>query len=126
MTARFRISATRSKLFMPRCQSLAIAISLAALSGCSSQRDVSLDEFSRWHDAARVQAQAGTVTWSELYKQSFDRLTALPSSIQQDARIENTVMLLSIARKYEANEMNAQQFAAERDHIETRLQARLR
>ncbi|MNL76966.1 hypothetical protein D3C87_2030250 [compost metagenome] len=66
------------------------------------------------------------LTWSELYKQSFDRLTALPSSLQQDTRLENTVLLLSTARKYEANEIDAQQFAVEREHIETQLQARLR
>jgi len=64
--------------------------------------------------------------WSELYKQSFDKLTALPPSIQQDTRLENTVLLLSTARKYEANEITALQFASERDHIEHRLEARLR
>ncbi len=87
---------------------------------------MALEEFARWHDNARAQAQAGTLPWSELYKQSFDRLTALPPSIQQDTRLENTVLLLSTARKYEANEIDAQQFAVEREHIETQLRARLR
>lgn len=85
-----------------------------------------MDEFARWHENARAQAQAGALSWSEFYKQSFDRLTALPPSLQQDTRLENTVLLLSTARKYEANEITAQQFASERDHIETQLQARLR
>ncbi|MBT9512070.1 MAG: hypothetical protein IV104_06965 [Acidovorax sp.] len=99
---------------------------LAALLGCSSPRDGALEEFSRWHDSARAQAQAGALSWSELYKQSFDRLTALPPSLQQDTRLENTVLLLSMARKFESNEISAQQFASERNDIETQLQARLR
>ena len=99
---------------------------LAVLAGCSSPRDNALDEFSRWYDGARAQAQAGAMSWSELYKQSFDRLTALPPSLQQDTRLENTVLLLSTARKFEANEISAQQFTAERTGIETQLQARLR
>lgn len=97
-----------------------------AVAGCTSPRDGSLEEFARWHDRARAQAQAGILSWSELYKQSFDRLTALPPSLQQDTRLENTVLLLSTARKYEANEISAQQFALEREDIETQLQARLR
>jgi hypothetical protein len=97
----------------------------ASLAGCSSPRDNALEEFGRWHDNARAQAEAGRLSWSELYRQSFDRLTALPPSLQQDTRLENTVLLLSTARKYEANEISAQQFASERDHIETQLQARL-
>lgn len=99
---------------------------LVGLMGCSSPRDGALEEFSRWHDNARAQAQAGALSWSELYKQSFDRLTALPPSLQQDTRLENTVLLLSTARKFEANEISAQQFAAERNDIESQLQARLR
>lgn len=99
---------------------------LAALAGCTSPRDSSVEEFARWHDSARAQAQAGTLTWSEFYKQSFDRLTALPPSLQQDTQLENTVLLLSTARKFEANEISAQQFTSERDSIETQLQARLR
>ena len=78
------------------------------------------------YDGARAQAQAGAMSWSELYKQSFDRLTALPPSLQQDTRLENTVLLLSVARKLESNEISPQQFAMERDDIETQLQARLR
>lgn len=99
---------------------------LTTVVGCSSPRDNALDEFSRWYDGARAQAQAGAMSWSELYKQSFDRLTALPSSLQQDTRLENTVLLLSVARKLESNEISPQQFAMERDDIETQLQARLR
>ncbi|RZJ58256.1 MAG: hypothetical protein EON49_14300 [Acidovorax sp.] len=98
----------------------------AVVLGCTSPRDGALDEFSRWHDGARAQAQAGTLTWSEFYRQSFDRLTAMPPSLQQDTRLENTVLLLSTARKYESQEISAQQFASERDHIENQLQARLR
>ena len=102
---------------------------LVALGGCStpqSSEDATLDAFTRWHESARAQAHAGVLRWSDLYKESFDRLTALPPSLQQDTRLENTVLLLSTARKYEANEMSAQQFASERDHIETQLEARLR
>ncbi|WP_244265861.1 hypothetical protein [Acidovorax radicis] len=125
MTTRFRISAGQfSSHFM--AWPLATTALLAALTGCTSPRDGSLEEFARWHDGARAQAQAGALSWSELYKQSFDRLTALPPSLQQDTRLENTVLLLSTARKYEANEIDAQQFALEREHIETQLQARLR
>ena len=51
---------------------------LAAVAGCSSPRDNALDEFSRWYDGATAQAPAGAMSWSDLYKQSFDRLTALP------------------------------------------------
>lgn len=104
-----------------------VAVALAAVAaGCTSPKDGAVDEFARWHESARAQAQAGALSWSEFYKQSFDRLTALPPSFQQDTRLENTVLLLSAARKYEANEITAQQFASERDHIETQLQARLR
>lgn len=125
MTPRFRISAgTLCPLLAPRPWA-ALAL-LAALLGCSSPRDGALEEFSRWHDSARAQAQAGALSWSELYKQSFDRLTALPPSLQQDTRLENTVLLLSMARKFESNEISAQQFASERNDIETQLQARLR
>lgn len=126
MTPRFRNSAGRFYSPISASRLLVAAVLLAAVTGCSSPRDVALEEFTRWHDRARAQAQAGMLTWSELYKQSFDRLTALPSSLQQDTRLENTVLLLSTARKYEANEIDAQQFAAEREHIETQLQARLR
>jgi len=125
VTPRFRIPAdilcTRTR---PR--PWAALVLLGALLGCSSPRDGALEEFSRWHDNARAQAQAGALSWSELYKQSFDRLTALPPSLQQDTRLENTVLLLSTARKFESNEINAQQFAAERNDIESQLQARLR
>ncbi|WP_298208652.1 hypothetical protein [Acidovorax sp.] len=126
MTPRFRISAKdiSHSLLSPRPWA-AMAL-LAALLGCSSPRDGALEEFSRWHDSARAQAQAGALSWSELYRQSFDRLTALPPSLQQDTRLENTVLLLSTARKFESNEISAQQFALERDGIETQLQARLR
>jgi hypothetical protein len=99
---------------------------IAALVGCTNSRDVALEEFVRWQDNAHGQAKAGMLRWSELYKQSFDRLTAMPSSIQQDTRLENTVLLLSTALKFEANEMSPQQFAAEREYIEENLQARLR
>ena len=119
MTTRFRISA--GLLF-----SSSLAALLALLAGCSSPRDSSLEEFARWQDGARAQAHAGTLSWSEFYKQSFDRLTALPPSLQQDTRLENTVLLLSTARKYEARELSAQQFASERETIETQLQSRLR
>ncbi|KRC21464.1 hypothetical protein ASE31_23430 [Acidovorax sp. Root217] len=105
----------------------ALAVSLSALlAGCSSPREGSLDEFARWHDKAKAQAQAGALMWSEFYKQSFDRLTALPPSMQQDTRLENTVLLLSTARKYESSEITALQFNTEREHIETQLEARLR
>ncbi|MFY3385055.1 hypothetical protein [Paracidovorax sp. MALMAid1276] len=125
--ARIRISAPAFQTCSHRLGRLFAAASLVtALVGCSSSRDMALEEFTRWHDTARAQAQAGLLAWSELYKQSFDRLAALPPSIQQDTRLENTVLLLSTARKYEAQEINAQQFAMEREHIEAQLQARLR
>lgn len=124
VTPRFRITAAEffSQFNARHWAGLALA---TALAGCSSPRETTLDEFTRWHDNARAQAQAGTLSWSELYRLSFDRLTAMPPSLQQDTRLENTVLLLSTARKYEANEISAQQFASERDHIETQLQARL-
>ncbi len=125
MTPRFRVPADILRsLFSPH-YGAALAL-LGMLVGCSSPRDGTLEEFSRWHDNARAQAQAGALSWSELYKQSFDRLTALPPSLQQDTRLENTVLLLSMAHKFEANEISAQQFAAERSDIESQLQARLR
>ncbi|WP_300214980.1 hypothetical protein [Acidovorax sp.] len=128
MTPRFRVPADilRSLLSPHYGAALALLTLLGMLVGCSSPRDGTLEEFSRWHDNARAQAQAGALSWSELYKQSFDRLTALPPSLQQDTRLENTVLLLSMAHKFEANEISAQQFAAERSDIESQLQARLR
>ena len=127
MTPRFRISAISSGLSVLKWRPAAAAMVVAALAtGCSSPRDVALEEFAKWHESARAQAHAGAMAWSELYRQSFDRLTALPPSLQQDTRLENTVLLLSTARKFEANEIDAQQFAVERDSIETQLQARLR
>jgi len=122
---RFRIPADILRSLFTAHSWAALAL-LGVLMGCSSPRDGALEEFSRWHDNARAQAQAGALSWSELYKQSFDRLTALPPSLQQDTRLENTVLLLSMARKFEANEISAQQFAAERSDIESQLQARLR
>lgn len=117
----------RSHEFWSRiCLVPAVLITAAALVGCTSPRDEPLQEFSRWHDAALAQVRNGELAWSEFYKQSFDRLTGLPPSIQQDTRLENTVLLLSIARKLEAREITDQQFALERDSIESRLQARLR
>ena len=111
----------------PAVLATTLVLSLSALlAGCSSPREGSLDEFSRWHDQAKAQAQAGALMWSEFYKQSFDRLTALPPSMQQDTRLENTVLLLSTARKYESSEITALQFHTEREHIETQLEARLR
>ena len=125
MNPRFRIPAGILRSLFTAHPWAALAL-LGVLAGCSSPRDGALEEFSRWHDNARAQAQAGALSWSELYKQSFDRLTALPPSLQQDTRLENTVLLLSMARKFEANEISAQQFAAERSDIESQLQARLR
>jgi hypothetical protein len=104
----------------------ALAAALALFVGCSSPHDNALAEYSRWYDGAVAQAQAGALAWSQFYQQSFDRLTALPSSLQQDARLESTVLMLSLARKYEAQEIGAQQFALERTQLETDLQARLR
>lgn len=112
-----------------RFASLIPIVLASALAGCGTPQgsdDAALDAFTRWQQSARAQAQAGTLQWSEFYKQSFDRLTALPPSLDQDTRLENTVLLLSTARKYEANEISAQQFAREREHIETQLEARLR
>lgn len=130
MAPRFRHSFTQRpgahRTGPARAHLLVAAALAAALTGCSGAQDAALEEFSRWHDQARAQAQAGALRWSDFYKQSFDRLTALPPSLQQDTRLENTVLLLSNARKYEAAELTAQQFAAEREHIESVLQARLR
>ncbi|KQO12666.1 hypothetical protein ASF11_16155 [Acidovorax sp. Leaf76] len=126
MNSRFRIPAGPTFLTLRNAWSIAAMAVAAAVLGCSSPRDGNLDEFARWHEGARAQAQAGALSWSEFYRQSFDRLTALPPSLQQDTRLENTVLLLSTARKYEAQEISAQQFALERDHIESQLQARLR
>ena len=127
MNLRFRIPAS----CRPVCRPVRMApmVLLMAVAGCSTPQgpeETTLDAFTRWQESARAQAHAGVLRWSELYKESFDRLTALPPSLQQDTRLENTVLLLSTARKYEANEMSAQQFASERDHIETQLEARLR
>ena len=127
MNPRFRIPVSRRP--GSRRAVLAPMVLIFALAGCStpqSPEDATLDAFNRWHENARAQAHAGALRWSDLYRESFDRLTALPPSLQQDTRLENTVLLLSTARKYEANEMSAQQFARERDHIETQLEARLR
>lgn len=124
MNPHFRVSETAFSFRSTAWCAALLALS-AALAGCSSPRDTTLDEFARWQDDARAQAQAGTLSWSELYRLSFDRLAAMPPSLQQDTRLENTVLLLSTARKFEANEITAQQFAVEREHIETQLQARL-
>ncbi|CAN7487325.1 hypothetical protein [Acidovorax sp. Leaf78] len=126
MNSRFRMPAGSPIQAVRNLWPVAAIAVAAVVLGCTSPRDGALDEFSRWHDGARAQAQAGTLTWSEFYRQSFDRLTAMPPSLQQDTRLENTVLLLSTARKYESQEISAQQFASERDHIENQLQARLR
>lgn len=109
-----------------RFRFLAGLVLVGSLWGCSSPRDNAWEEFSRWHDGAHAQAQAGSMSWTEFYKQSFDRLAAMPSSFQQDKRLENTVLLLSTARKFEAKEISAQQFALQRTDIETQLQAATR
>lgn len=130
MTPRFRISLALLRplaiAFTLTYRPMALAAVAGSLLACSSHRDVALEEFTRWHETAHAQARAGVLAWSELYKQSFDRLAALPPSIQQDTRLENTVLLLSTARKYEAQEIDAQQFAVERENIEAQLEARLR
>lgn len=97
------------------------------LSGCVERADASgWASFVAWQQDARRQALDGMLHWSALYQQSFDRLTALPPSMAQDTYLENTVLLLSVARKYEAREMDAQQFAQAREQIERQLAARLR
>lgn len=123
MTSCFSIPRSVAARTMRWSAVAAVALGLAA---CSAPQDRALEEFSQWHDSARTQARAGVLRWSELYRESFDRLTALPSSFQQDSRLENTVLLLSAARKFEANEMTAQQFAVEQSDIEARLQARFK
>lgn len=112
--------------FSPLPSLSALAVALAVIVGCSSPRDNTLTEYTRWYDGAVAQAQAGALAWSQFYQQSFDRLTALPPSLQQDARLENTVLMLSLARKFEAREIDPQQFALERTQLESDLQARLR
>lgn len=104
---------------------LALAASLG-LSGCAEPADSGWTSFMAWQQDARRQALQGVLHWSALYQQSFDRLTALPPSMAQDTYLENTVLLLSVARKYEAREMDAQQFAQAREQIERQLAARLR
>jgi tRNA isopentenyl-2-thiomethyl-A-37 hydroxylase MiaE len=103
-----------------------VVVVLMALAGCSSTQGDSLQEFARWQSEARIQAATGRLSWTDFYSQSFDRLTAMAPSLQQDTRLENTVLLLSTARKYEAQELTAHQFAAERETIESRLMSRLR
>lgn len=103
-----------------------LAVALAMLGGCSLPQDPALADYTQWHNHAAAQASAGTLTWSQFYQQSFDRLTALPSSLQQDARLESTVLMLSLARRFEAQEIGAQQFALERTQHESDLEARLR
>ena len=105
------------------------AASVAALvTGCGSATDGALRDFGRWHEdaRARAQAQAGAMGWSEFYRQSFDRLTALPPSFQQDRQLETIVLLLSTARKYEAQEISATEFTARREEIEKQGETRLR
>lgn len=103
----------------------AAAMALGCLGGCSTPSEGSLEAFSRWHDSAHRHAENGALQWSDFYQQSFDRLSALTPSLQQDARLEKTTLLLSHARKYEARELTPQQFNAERQVIETQLAARM-
>lgn len=115
----------RSRIRTPSLMVAGVLMASTCLSGCSSPRD-GLDEFAHWQDKAVAQAEAGLIRWSELYQQSFDRLAALPPSLQQDSRLEQTVLLLSNAQKYEAAEISAQQFNTERQLIEQRQLALLR
>lgn len=103
-----------------------LALALALMGGCSLPQDPALTAYSQWYGSALAQAQAGTLAWSQFYQQSFDRLTSLPSSLHQDARLESTVLMLSLARKFESNQIDAQQFALERSQHESALEARLR
>lgn len=100
---------------------------LAAVLVCTTPFGGTLDDdYQQWYDNTRQQAQSGRLAWSQFYQLNYDRLTALPPSLQQDARIESTLLLLSIARKYEADELSAPQFTSTRMHLEERLQERLR
>jgi predicted outer membrane protein len=103
-----------------------LSLALAMLGGCSLPQDSALTDYTQWYSNASAEASAGMLTWSQFYQQSFDRLTALPSSLQQDARLESTVLMLSVARRFEAHEIGAQQFAMERSQNESVLEARLR
>lgn len=103
----------------------AVLTACLGLSGCAEPSDSGWAAFVAWQQDARRQALEGVLHWSTLYQQSFDRLTAMPPSMAQDTYLENTVLLLSVARKYEAREMDAQQFAQVREQIERQLAARL-
>lgn len=103
-----------------------LALALALMGGCSLPQDSALSDYGHWYRQASTQAQAGALAWSQFYQQSFDRLTALPSSLQQDARLESSVLMLSLARKLESNQIDAQQFALERSQNESDLETRLR
>lgn len=116
----------RTPWTQPARAALAAGLACLALAGCAPRSDGALADFLQWQQEARTQAQAGMLRWTALYQQSFDRLTDLPSSMAQDAYLENTVLLLSMARKYEARELDAQQFAQAREQIEQQIAARLR
>lgn len=115
----------RSRIRTPGLMAAGALLISVCLAGCTRPRD-GWEEFARWHDTSVAQAEAGLLRWSELYQQSFDRLAALPPSFRQDSSLEQTVLLLSNAQKYEAAEISAQQFNTERQLIEQRQWALLR
>lgn len=106
-------------------RTLALACSAAALLASCATTAESLHGYRQWDTSARAQAQAGSLTWSAYYQQAFDRLTAIPPSLEQDTRLEATVNLLSLARKHDAGDITAAQFDAQRTAIEAALQQRL-
>lgn len=125
MNPSIRFPQARARARRAACTALALACALG-LAGCAEPTDRGWSSFVAWEQNARRQALEGVLHWSALYQQSFDRLTALPPSMAQDTYLENTVLLLSVARKFEAREMDAQQFAQTREQIEQQLAARLR
>ena len=64
MNPRFRIPADILRSLFTAHPWAALAL-LGVLMGCSSPRDGALEEFSRWHDNARAQAQAGAAVDGE-------------------------------------------------------------
>ncbi|KAF1043356.1 hypothetical protein [Xylophilus sp.] len=118
---------TTTTLLRPLLCTTAFAAALLA-AGCATHPSAAGGEwggYHRWQQAALAEAQQGTLAWSSYYQQSFDRLTVLPPSLEQDARLEATVNLLSLARKRDAGEIAPDAFEQQRAVLEARLAQRL-
>lgn len=95
-------------------KALFLALAVLALVGCETmpqqQPDPRVSEFFEWRTAARKQAEAGQMKWSDYYTQSYDRIAELPNDPLAALDMQILSEMIPVARKFESGEITAEQF----------------